>query len=357
MDQLLGSSVSVLWAVGTLLGTVALALIVHAVVFWGLQRATQRTGSDLDDAFVRRSRAPARALLPVLALMAVVSAVPIPDSLRGPLEHALGLGLIASIAWLLISVTRVLEDIVALRYPMDVSDNLAARRVQTQTRVLQRVGSVVIVVVALSIGLMTFPTIRHLGTSLLASAGLAGLVVGMAMRPTLSNLIAGLQIAITEPIRIDDVVIVEGEWGRIEEIAGSFVVVCIWDLRRLMVPLTYFIEKPFQNWTRVTADLIGTVFLYVDYRVRVEDVRAQLKRILDESGMWDGKTWGVQVTNADARSMELRALMSAPDSGSAWNLRCHVRERLIAWVQETQPDALPRIRAELSPLPGTEQAS
>jgi hypothetical protein len=195
--------------------------------------------------------------------------------------------------------------------------------------------------------LMTFPAIRHVGITLFASAGLAGLVAGMAARSTLSNLLAGVQIALTEPIRLDDVVIVEGEWGWIEEIGTTYVVVRIWDLRRLVVPLSYFIEHPFQNWTRVTSDLLGTVFVYTDYRVPVDEVRVELHRILQASGMWDGKAWGLQVTDATEHTLQLRALMSATDSSTAWDLRCHVREKLIALLQQRYPQSLPRVRAEL----------
>ena len=351
MEGLLGGSLDLLWSVAVLAAAVVLALVAHAIVFGILRRAAAKTDNILDDSFVRHARGPVRLLLPILALLAVLEAAPPPEALRGPSEHALGLALIAAIAWLLVALMGVLEDAVAARFRIDVRDNLAARRMLTQTRLLQRVATVVIVVVALSIMLMTFPAIRHLGASLLASAGLAGLVVGMAARTTLSNLIAGVQVALTEPIRIDDVVIVEGEWGKIEEIHGSYVVVRIWDLRRLIVPLTYFIEHPFQNWTRITADLLGTVYLYTDYTLPVEALRAELKRVLDASGMWDGKTWGLQVTNAKEQTMELRALMSAPDSGAAWNLRCHVREKLIAYLQQHHPQSLPRLRAELQQTP------
>jgi len=216
--------------------------------------------------------------------------------------------------------------------------------------VLRRVLVVVILIVGLSVMLMTFPTVRQFGATLFASAGLAGLVVGMAARPALANLLAGLQIAMTEPIRIDDVVIVDGEWGRIEEITTTYVVVCIWDLRRLIVPLSYFIEHPFQNWTRQTADLLGTVSIYADYTVPVEEVREELHRILDGSEQWDRKVWGLQVTDATERTMTLRALMSAPDSSKAWDLRCLVRERLIAFLQAKHPQSLPRARAEVHGL-------
>ena len=198
--------------------------------------------------------------------------------------------------------------------------------------------------------LMTFENIRQLGTSILASAGIIGIIVGVAAQRTLATFIAGFQIAVTQPIRLDDVVIVENEWGRIEEITLTYVVVRIWNLRRLVVPITHFIEKPFQNWTRSTSDILGTVFLYVDYTVPIQEVREALHRILQEAELWDGKTWGLVPTNATERTVELRALMSAPDAPSAWNLRCKVREKLIEYVRNNYPEGLPKVRAEISSL-------
>jgi small-conductance mechanosensitive channel len=195
--------------------------------------------------------------------------------------------------------------------------------------------------------LMTFPKVQQLGTTILASAGIIGIVVGMAAQRTIGNFIAGLQIAFTQPIRLDDVVIVENEWGRIEEITLTYVVVKIWDLRRLIVPITYFIEKPFQNWTRTSADILGTVYIYVDYTVPVDSIREQLQKILNESELWDKKVCVLQVTNATERTVELRALMSAPDASTAWSLRCQVREKLIDFIRENYPHALPKLRAEL----------
>jgi len=172
----------------------------------------------------------------------------------------------------------------------------------------------------------------------------------MAAQRTIATFIAGLQIAVTQPIRVDDVVIVENEWGRIEEITLTYVVVRIWDLRRLVVPITYFIEKPFQNWTRVTADILGTVFIYVDYTVPIESIRAELQRILKSSELWDGKVCVLQVTNTSERTVELRALMSAADASTAWSLRCQVREKMVDFIQKNYPDALPKLRAEFHKL-------
>jgi small-conductance mechanosensitive channel len=188
--------------------------------------------------------------------------------------------------------------------------------------------------------------VRNLGASLLASAGIAGLVVGIAARPILGNLLAGLQIALTQPIRIDDVVVVEGEWGRIEEIGAAYVVVAIWDQRRLVLPLQYFIEKPFENWTRAASELLGTVFLWVDYGMPVDLLREELRRVCEASPDWDRRVAEIQVTEAGERAVQLRVLVSARDASRAWDLRCHVRERLIDYVRREHPEFLPRLRAE-----------
>jgi small-conductance mechanosensitive channel len=198
---------------------------------------------------------------------------------------------------------------------------------------------------------MTFEKVRQLGAGILASAGIAGIIVGLAAQKSLGTLLAGIQIAIAQPIRLDDVVIVEGEWGRIEEITLTFVVVRIWDQRRLVLPITYFLDKPFQNWTRVSAELLGTIFLYVDYTVPVEALRQELQRIVESDERWDRRVVGLVVTNVSERTVELRALISAADSGRAWDLRCHVREKLVEFVRDNYPQALPRLRAELSELP------
>lgn len=336
-----------LWSGGVLVGSVMLALIAHWVLFAAAGRFAQRTGSSTDDSIVRHTRRPTRIILPLLAVFLVLPVLPLPQFLRQPIGHLLALAMIAVVGWSVIALTEIATDVVSTKYRMDVPDNLEARRIRTQLQLLRRVTTVVVSIVALSVMLMTFPSVRHLGVSLFASAGIAGLVVGMAARPTISNLIGGLQIALTEPIRLDDVVIVEGEWGRVEEIGTTYVVVRIWDLRRLVVPLSYFIEQPFQNWTRVTADLLGTVFVYADYNVPVDRVRSELHRILESSELWDGKVWGLQVTDTNERTMQLRALMSASDSSRAWDLRCHVREELVEFLQREYPDSLPVTRAEL----------
>jgi small-conductance mechanosensitive channel len=266
------------------------------------------------------------------------------------LRHATSIAVIGGIGWLISRLIHASEEVLTARHRIEQADNLQARAVVTQLRLLRRVAVVLVYFLTAAAIVMTFPSIRQIGTSLLASAGIAGIVVGLAARPTLSSLIAGIQLALTQPIRIDDVVIIDGEWGRIEEVTTTYVVVRIWDQRRLIVPLSRFIESPFQNWTRRTAELIGTVFVHVDYTVPVDEVRREVKRILEESGMWDGKVWNVQVTDATERTVQLRVLVSAPDSGVAWNLRCHVREKLIEYLRKHHPQSLPRTRAEVDGL-------
>ncbi|HTO90304.1 MAG TPA: mechanosensitive ion channel domain-containing protein [Candidatus Sulfotelmatobacter sp.] len=328
-------------------GAIALTTALHGVGVLLWRHAAKRKGSVLADAIFRRARRPSRAILILAGLMLVMLRIGLPAKALDAFEHIASLVLIASVAWLVIALMNVIDDVTAARFPTDQRDNLHARKIRTHVQVMKRLGATVVIMLAVAIMLMTFSEIRQIGTSLLASAGLAGLVVGIAARSSITNLIAGLQMAFTEPIRLDDVVIVEGEWGRIEEITPTYVVVCIWDLRRLIVPLSYFIEKPFENWTRVTADLLGTVVVYADYSIPVQAVREELHRILQGTKLWDGKAWGLQVTNADQRTLELRGLMSAPDSSTAWDLRCLVREKLVAFMQERYPEALPRARVEL----------
>jgi small-conductance mechanosensitive channel len=292
-------------------------------------------------------RSPMLALLPAVFLAIALRFFSFPEQVAGPVKHLLNLWVIAAVAWLLIRSVGIIRQLIMSRFELDTEDNLRARQVQTQLRILSRIAIFIIVVIAGAAMLMTFEQARQAGVSLLASAGVVGIIIGFAAQKSIGTLIAGIQIAITQPIRLDDVVIVEGEWGRIEEITLTYVVVRIWDQRRLVVPITYFIDQSFQNWTRTTAELLGTVYIYADYTIPVEKVREELHRILKETEEWDERAWGLQVTNATDKIIELRALMSAADSSSAWNLRCHVREKLHGFIQSEFPESLPRARVEL----------
>lgn len=306
-------------------------------------------GESLLRSVVRHCRAPVRLLVTLLLARVALPLLGGFQTVVQVLGNALAVCLIGSVAWLLIRGTLVLEERVFGYYKIDVRDNLTARRVQTQVRFFRRVVVGIVVVVAASSMLMLFDKVRQLGAGILTSAGIAGVVVGFAAQRSLANLLVGIQIAITQPIRIDDVVIVENEWGKIEEITSTYAVVRIWDLRRLIVPLTYFTEKPFQNWTRTSAEILGTVYLYTDYGIPVEALRGELERVLENSPRWDGKVCGLQVTDAREKCLELRALMSASDASLAWDLRCEVREALITFIQERFPEYLPKTRAEIRP--------
>ena len=330
------------------LGMAALAgLVVHWLFFIFLHRLTRGSSAPLSELLIARLRGPFRLLLPLLAAMLVVPPLAFSPEFNEVLKHLFSLFIIASITWFFMSLALMGGDLVLSRFDVQAQDNLRARSVHTQLAVLSKVVLVAIGVVSGATMLMTFDKIRHVGVSILASAGMLTIIVGFAAQHSIATLFAGLQIAFTQPIRIGDVLIVEGEWGWVEEITLTYVVIKIWDLRRLVVPITYFLEKPFQNWTRVSANLLGTVFLYVDYSVPLEAVRQRFRTILEGSDKWDGKVSGVQVTNCSEHTMELRLLMSAADSPKAFDLRCEVREGVLGFLQEHHPGSLPRLRAEL----------
>jgi small-conductance mechanosensitive channel len=262
------------------------------------------------------------------------------------LLHLTALLSIASLTWLSTRAVQSISDTIVERNPIKLTDNLAARRVHTQTRVLARSMNVLIILVGTGMALMTLPLLRQIGTSLLASAGVAGLIVGFAAKPVLGNLLAGLQLAISQPIRLDDVVIVENEWGQIEEITGTYVVVRIWDQRRMIVPLQWFIEHPFQNWTRSSSELLGPVNLWVDFRLPIDPLRIEAQRLCHVFEEWDGRVCVVQVLETSERAMQVRILVSASDAGRTFDLRCKMREGLLDFIQRQHPDCLPRIRSE-----------
>ena len=271
-------------------------------------------------------------------------------------RHLLVILVLAALAWVGVRAVRAVERRLLRQHPVDVADNLRARRVQTQARVISGIVQGAIILVAVALALMTFPAIRQLGTTLLASAGVLGLVAGFAAKPVFGNLIAGLQIALAQPIRLDDVVIVQGEWGRVEEINATYVVVRIWDERRLVVPLQWFIENPFENWTRTTAQLLGTAFLWLDYRTPMTDVREALQRICSTDERWDGRVCVAQVTDTSESTVQVRLLVSARNSGELFDLRCAVRERMIEYLECAHPEALPRQRVDLLRAPAAEAA-
>jgi small-conductance mechanosensitive channel len=310
-----------------------------------LASLSTRADTSWDDLLLPLAGRAVRLALPLLALILGAPALALSPALAEVVRNATSLALIAVVAMILFQIVTAAAAFVLNQHRLDVSDNLQARSIHTQVMVLKKVALTIVGIFSLASMLMVFDSVRQFGASILASAGIAGIVIGFAAQRSIATLLAGFQIALTQPIRVDDVVIVENEWGRIEDITLTYVVVRIWDLRRLVVPITYFIEQPFQNWTRTSAEILGTVFLYVDYTVPLDELRAELTRILDASRYWDGKINVLQVTDAKQHTLEVRALASAADASLAWDLRCEVREKLIAFVQRNYPGSLPRFRA------------
>ena len=347
--QLKGEWRAMLAGLAWLLAAVLISQVAHQLLYALLRRLSVRRHSVVAEAIIIHTRQASRGLFLLLAISAAWPKFDLPDWLGEPLEHGLEIGYILALAWLAIGVIEVFNALVNHSLPQeDLADNVSARRRRTRSTLLRQMGVALIACGALAAVLMTFPSIRNVGAGLFASAGLAGLVLGMAARPTLGNLIAGIQIALTEPIRIEDAVVVEGEMGRVVEVNTTYVIVRLWDLRHLVVPLSYFIEKPFQNWTRYSSDLIGVVLLYTDYAVPIDKLREAFRQILESSPLWDRKTMAVQVTDARERCVELRFLMSAGSPAATFELRCQVRERLIQHLQEHHPQALPRLRSEVT---------
>jgi small-conductance mechanosensitive channel len=343
--QLLTHFPQELTALLILAGSLVAGWLLKLVIFWALGAYERRTGSALAGSVVRHLGSPAALFLPVL-LLAVL--LPLASLSPGPLEAArrvVGIASIVTFAWVLMRAIEVLEDLVLAHYSLDRDNNLAVRKLLTQLQFVKKIGVSLIFFVALALVLMSFATVRRIGAGLLTSAGIASVIVGFAAQRSLSNLLAGFQLAFTQPIRIDDVLVVEGEWGRVEEITFTNVIMKLWDERRLVLPLDYFIEKPFQNWTRTSSQLLGTVFLYADYSLPMEAVRTELARIVAATPRWDGRVALVHVTDAQERTIQLRALVSAADASIAFELRCEVREKLVAFIQEQYPECLPKTRA------------
>lgn len=296
---------------------------------------------------IKHLRHPVGVFIPLLLLNFSSSLMQMPSNYRIPFEKILEISLTISFALILIRIINVLEDYFYLKYDLNKENNLKERKIRTQLQFVRKIIVSLIILITAAIILLSFESMRKIGAGLLTGVGIGGIIIGFAAQKSLGNLLAGFQIAFTQPIRIDDVLIVEGEWGKVEEITLTYVVVNIWDQRRLILPITYFIEKPFQNWTRVSADLLGTVFLYLDYTIPIEPMRQELSRLLNANPLWDKRVNVVQVTDSTKDgSVEVRFLMSASNSSRAFDLRCNVREAMITFIQINYPESLPKKRLE-----------
>ncbi|MFE1597245.1 mechanosensitive ion channel family protein [Methylobacterium sp. ID0610] len=335
------------WAVCLVLvaGCCAVVLPLHRIATRILERAV-RSRSLFWRSLVARTHGPSRLALLIVALSAASAAAPLSWQVRIAVNQILIVALVTLVGWCCVTALNIASVIYLRGYKLDAEDNLLARKHVTQVRLLKRAAATLVVLLTVAVALMTFEPVRQYGVSLLASAGAAGLILGLAMQPVLSNLVAGIQIAVTQPIRIEDAIIVENEWGWVEEITATYVVVRLWDWRRLVLPLTYFIQKPFQNWTREGSSLIGSVMLYVDHAAPVEAMRGKLREIAAASKLWDRNVVNLQVSDARETVIEVRMLVSARNAPQAWDLRCEVREKMIAFLRSEHPEALPRLRSE-----------
>jgi small-conductance mechanosensitive channel len=329
-----------------------LANVIHYIIFRIARRKEAQARIGLGWGLQKHLGRPARAIFLLTCALIVLPFIPeLPDSIEHLIRHGLIMAVVAALGWFAIGCIYTIQENILRKYDLTAENNIHARRVHTQFQLFRRMAIGFVVVIDAGALLWTFnsPTIWHYGSGLLASAGVASLILAAAAKSTASNFLAGLQIAISQPIRIDDVVVVQGEWGRIEEINSSYVIIKIWDLRRLVVPLSYFIENSFQNWTRAASDIMGTAFLYVDYSIPVETLRQQLNTIVHASHLWDHKVCGLQVTNLTDRVMELRCLVSSRNSSENFDLRCLVREEMTAFIQQNYPEAFPLTRSLTRP--------
>lgn len=340
----------------------AFDLVLFALVLWLAIRLSRvlherlllwarSSANRLDDLILPLIGGSVRIAAPVAAIVLALPLLQLPARFAAATEKGTSILLIAAISATLLQAVHLGARAILARHDVTAADNLRAREVHTQVRIIMQTLDVVIVFLAIAAGLMLFEPVRRIGTSLLASAGIAGIILGMAAQKSIANLLAGFQIAFAQPIREDDVLIVEGEWGRVEEITLTYVVVRIWDERRLVLPLSYFIEKPFQNWTRKSAQRLGSVYLWVDYAFPVDEGRQALKGIIEGNPLWDGRFWNLVVSDATERTMQLRVLATAKDAPTEWDLRCDIREKLIAFVREQHPQSLPQLRVQTDPAP------
>src|SRR2546423_1406464 len=309
----------------------------------------ERTGSLVGNVVIPILGHTLRLAVPLLGVILVLPLLKLPEDWMWMTQKGFGILLIVALSFLIVHSVNALQMALLNRHRMDVPDNLPARRIFTQVSVIRKIIVTTIVIIATGSILMLFDPVRQFGTSILASAGIAGIVLGFAAQKTLGNILAGIQIALSQPLLIDDIVVVEGEFGQIEEITLTFVTVRTWDLRRLVLPITYFIEKPFQNWSRVSSDLLGTVILNLDYQAPIGELRKELKRLVEDNPKWDRKVCGLQVTNSKESTNEMRALGRNTDPGKAFDLRCEVREGLIQFLCRNHPESLPRTRTVTVP--------
>ena len=348
MDELLKSWSQQLqpwaWNLGVIASALIIGFILKLIITITLQFYKNKKDYSLFKSIITHLGRPLNFFVPLLMLNFMTPLLEVSKLWYTTLDRLIDILVIIAFANLLICTFKIFEDYVYHQYDITSEDNLKGRKVRTQMIFVRKVVIIIIVVVTISIILLSFNSVRKIGAGLLTGVGVGGIIIGFAAQKSLGNFLAGMQIAFTQPIRIDDVLVVEGEWGRVEDITLTYVVLAIWDQRRLILPITYFIEKPFQNWTRTTAQLLGTVFLYVDYTFPVDELREELNRLLKTTKLWDKRVGVLQVTDSKEHTIELRALVSARNSSDAFDLRCYIRENLLKYITAHIPQSLPQSR-------------
>jgi len=346
----------ILLSVGVIIGLIFRAITSFVFKYYAKKNANNDEGEFASFSFIKSAFArlgkPLTFLLPLLVINGFLGVMELTPVEFNRADKTVGVLLIINFAWLIISIIKMAEDYVYFSFNLKKKDNLRERKIRTQLQFLRKLAIVIIVLLAIGAILLSFDSLRKIGSGLLAGVGVGGVIIGLAAQKSISNFLAGFQIAFTQPMRIDDVLIVEGEYGRVEEINLTYVVLVIWDERRLILPINYFIEKPFQNWTRRSSEILGTVFLYLDYNAPVELIRMEFLRLLQGHELWDKRVAGLQITNASEQTIEIRALMSAASSSESFDLRCFIREKLVAFVNENHPECLPKTRAMVNDTDG-----
>ncbi|MDB4920295.1 mechanosensitive ion channel domain-containing protein [Mucilaginibacter sp.] len=330
-----------LWDLIIVVLAIAIGLAVKFIVKAILKYNKNHTDYSLFRSIITHLSRPMNHFVPLLMLNFMEPLMELTPRYDLILSRAVEIALIISFAILLMSAMNVFEDYVYHTYDLNKEDNLKERKIRTQIAFIRKVLGTVIIFVTIAIILLSFDNVRKIGAGLLTGVGIGGIIIGFAAQKSLGNLLAGFQIAFTQPIRIDDVLVVEGEWGRVEDITLTYVVLNIWDQRRLILPINYFIEKPFQNWTRNTSEILGTVFLYLDYNTPIDALRTEFDRLLTTTNLWDKRVKVIQVTDAKTNCIEVRVLVSARNSSQAFDLRCYIRENLVKFVKDNYPDSLP----------------
>ena len=335
------------WAVSfiAMVSAVVVALLIHAAILT-LAHRLLRSRRPYLRSVIDATKNPTRLGFLLLAFALALPTTPLDPDTKSALERCLGLATICLLGWISLAAAHIAANLYLMSFRIDVADNFMARKHVTQVRVLLRAFDTVIVLVTVGFALMTFEAVRQYGVSLFASAGIAGVVFGLAAQPVLSNLIAGVQLAVTQPIRLEDAVTVQNEYGWIEEINATYVVIRLWDLRRLIVPLNYFIQQPFYNWSRQRTPPLGSVVLYLDYATPVDIVRAKAIELVDKTKRDNAKVTNVQVTNTSPQAIEVRVLVNSDSTSTTANVCADLREQIIAFLRQVHPEALPRARSE-----------